>query len=127
MYMNGTHQDTHQDTLKYIEIQYDTYPIGNVPKKDRKSTVTPGGCARFRAGFGRSGGPGVRAQWPSGAGRRRTGSAAFSAGFWGCHKELANRVFRFRETLFSAKIAKCYEGRYHKPYSSMEWLFWARK
>ena len=25
---------------EYIEIQYDTYPIGNVPQKDRKSTVT---------------------------------------------------------------------------------------
>ena len=46
----------------------------------------------------------------------------FSAGFWDA-RELANRFFSVSRALFSAKFAKCYEGRYHKPYSSMEWLF----
>ena len=50
----------------------------------------------------------------------------FSAGFWDA-QSACKWVFSVSRALFSAKFAKCYEGRYHKPYSSMEWLFWARK
>ena len=41
MYMNGTHQDTHQDTSRYIKIHQDTYRIGNYTKSYRKLHVTP--------------------------------------------------------------------------------------
>ena len=41
MYLDGHIKIHIKIHSKYIEIQYDTYPIGNVPKKDRKSTVTP--------------------------------------------------------------------------------------
>ena len=40
MYLDGHIKIHIKIHSKYIEIQYDTYPIGNVPKKDRKSTVT---------------------------------------------------------------------------------------
>ena len=40
MYMNGTHQDTHQDTSRYIKIHQDTYRIGNYTKSYRKQHVT---------------------------------------------------------------------------------------
>ena len=43
MYMNGTHQDTHQDTSRYIKIHQDTYRIGNYTKSYRKQHHTAGG------------------------------------------------------------------------------------
>ena len=44
MYMNGTRNGTHQDTIRihagYITIHQDTYPIGPPPQNDRKPHVT---------------------------------------------------------------------------------------
>ena len=50
MYLDGHIKIHIKIHSKYIEIQYDTYPIGNVPKKDRKSTVTRPPPAGSRTG-----------------------------------------------------------------------------
>ena len=60
--MNGTHQDTHQDTSRYIKIHQDTYRIGNYTKSYRKLHVTRCWRCRDRPRHGR--------------GRRRAISAA---------------------------------------------------
>ena len=123
------------------------------PALERRSRMAQKSCARRRHGpsAGRPGqcgtdsgrarrvhlnhpglqacGPGVRWPWPSGAGRRRAASAAFFCWILGRPGACKSVFFGFaRAFLWTLqKFAKCYEGRYHKPYSSVEWLFWVRE